>query len=66
MFVRQEDYELHLDESRAHRLRVVRKFGKGLEDFAVVYVFIENGHAKDLVTYDLAHGFAHRDLRFLE
>ncbi len=66
MQIREEIFDYPLDESGRHFVWVCRRFGSiGLEDFVVVYYILADGRNIPLVTYDLAHGFAHRDLRFL-
>ncbi len=41
-------------------------FDKGLIDVSVVYYTLEGDESIPLVTYDTAHGFLHRDLRYLD
>ncbi len=65
--LREEAFQYPLDSEGKHFVRICKRFGAlGLEDFVVVYFVAENGKNVPLVTYDLAHGFAHRDLRFLD
>lgn len=66
MPLKEDVFEYPLDGQLRHFLRVCRRFGKnGVEDFVVIYFFVEGDERVPLVTFDLAHGFAHRDLRFL-
>ncbi len=60
-----EEYSFPLDEEGKNIIRVVKVYGKGLVDITVVYYTIKEGRAVPLVTYDLSHGFAHRDIRYL-
>ncbi len=63
---REENFELALDAEMNHSLRAYKRYGNfGLEDFVIIYFVSEGDKQVPLVTYDLAHGFAHRDLRFL-
>ena len=61
----EEVFEFPLDEELKHFVRVVKRFEKGLESFVVVYYVLEGEKRVPLVTFDLCHGFPHRDLRFL-
>ena len=58
-------YSFPLDEEGKNIIRVVKVYGKGLVDITVVYYTIKESKAIPLVTYDLSHGFAHRDIRYL-
>ena len=58
-------WEVILDGNGNHRKRTTKKFKKGLVEFVVVYYFGEEENRVPLVTYDTAHGFPHRDLRYL-
>ncbi len=60
-----EEYSFPLDEEGRNIVRVIKVYRKGLVDTTVVYYTIKKGKATPLVTYDLAHGFAHRDVRYL-
>lgn len=61
-----QSYEYNLDEKSRTFVHVILTFEKGLRDFVVVLYTIEEGKKIPLVTYDRAHGFAHRDIRFLD
>jgi len=41
------------------------RFEKGLKDLAVIYYTTRGEKEIPLVTYDLAYGFPHRDIRYL-
>jgi hypothetical protein len=41
-------------------------FDKGLVDVLVVYYTKQGDESIPLVTYDTAHGFLHRDIRYLD
>ena len=57
--------EVVLDSAGRHRLKTVKFFDRGLVDFVVVYYVVENSSNVPLVSFDFAHGFFHRDLRYL-
>ncbi len=60
-----EEYSFPLDNEGKNLIRVIKVYSKGLVDITVVYYTIKEGRAIPLVTYDMTHGFAHRDIRYL-
>ncbi len=61
-----EEFEIALDESGKNLIHVLLEYEKGLSDVTVIYYTILGGEEIPLVTYDTAHGFPHRDLRYLD
>ncbi|MFH1200675.1 MAG: hypothetical protein V1708_06420 [Candidatus Micrarchaeota archaeon] len=51
-----------LDAEGMHFVLVICRYDRGLQDFIIVYFVEEGGKRKEIVRYDCAHGFAHRDL----
>jgi hypothetical protein len=61
-----EEYDIPLDNACMNMLRVIKTYEKGLVNLVVVYYTIRGGEKIPLITYDMAHGFPHRDIRYLE
>ncbi len=55
-----------MDDTGHNLMKVIKTYEKGLVDLVVVYYTIKGKDRKPLVTYDLAHGFPHRDIRYLD
>ncbi|MEE8359138.1 MAG: hypothetical protein V3R82_06985 [Candidatus Hydrothermarchaeales archaeon] len=60
------EYTYPLDNEFNNYIKAILAYDKGLEDIVVIYYTIDEGREVPLVTYDLAHGFPHRDIRFLD
>ena len=66
-FESEHTWEVPLDSEGKHWKRTAKRFGNGLTEFVVSYFYLsDEGEKILLVTYDTAHGFPHRDLRYLE
>ena len=59
------EYEYPLDPEGKNYIKVVLCYGHGLEDVKVIYYTEHLGERIPLVTYDTAHGYPHRDIRYL-
>jgi len=65
--VREERYDYTLEEEGRHWVRVIKRYEQGLADYVIAYyVRGEEGTNIEIATWDCKHGFAHRDLRYLE
>jgi len=64
--VKTEEYDIPLDAVGKNLLRVIKTYEKGLADLVVIYYTIQENEKIPLITYDLAHGFPHRDIRYLD
>lgn len=60
------EYEYQLDPEGKNHIKVVLRYGRGLEDVKVIYYTEQEGERIPLVTYDTAHGYPHRDIRYLD
>lgn len=63
--MREEESTAQLDTEGLHFLLSICRYERGLQDFVLVYFTKEKGEKKEIVRYDCAHGFAHRDLPYL-
>lgn len=58
-------FNLSLGEDEKHFVFALMRFEAGLEDYVIVYYLVEGGRRIPLVSFDLSHGFPHKDLRYL-
>ena len=58
-----KEFTKQIGTSGFERIRVKLTIGKGeLKDFVFQYESFINSHWREIVRYDLAHGFFHRDI----
>lgn len=60
------EYTYPLDNEFNNYIKVILTYNKGLGDMVVIYYTVDEGREVPLVTYDLVHGFPHRDIRYLD
>jgi len=60
------EYTYPLDVESKNYIRVIMVFEEGLKDMVVVYYTVQGEEEIPLITYDLSHGFPHRDIRYLD
>lgn len=60
------EYAYPLDTESKNYIRIIMEFEEGLKDLVIIYYTTEGEEEVPLVTYDLAHGFPHRDIRYLD